>query len=276
MPKPLLRFLLAACFAGSLAGKARGEGSEPADWDARLTGFKGRVQVFSADDDSRSLPVMKGMPLQQGDHIRTDADSSAEVSLDGGSLIELSALSDFSLDNVQRGRTSFKLSAGTFLAKIKTLLPGQGLQVETPAAVAAVRGTEFGVQIDPEAPEETDVGVFDEGRVEVRGRSGSSVTILPGQETKASQDRPPTRPFPLRRLARYRKAMRTVIRKRLEEVRKSWKAMSADRRRELRGRLERGDHDLNAPDDGAKPAAPEAEPKTEKEPKPEKSKPRER
>lgn len=276
MRRHLPVLLLAAALGTSFAGTACGQTSGAQDWDARLTSFKGDVEIFAAGDDSRALRAEKGMPLQQGDRIRTGEGSSAELSLDGISLIELSALSDFSFDNVRRSRTSFKLSAGTFLAKIKSLLPGQGMQVETPAAVAAVRGTEFGVQIDPDTPDETDVGVFDEGKVEVRGRSGSPVTIIAGQETKASKDHSALRPYPLRLLIRYRRAMRVVIRKRLEEVRKSWKAMSADQRRELRGKLERRDHEQTAPDDEVKHAAPETEPRPEKEPKPEKVTPRER
>jgi hypothetical protein len=269
MHNRLFGFIVVAALAAFFTGRAHGQEPSAADWDARLTDFKGHVQVFSAGDDSRGLPATKGMPLQQGDRIRTGDNSSAELALDGGSLIELSALSDFSLDIVVRSRSNFKLSAGTFLAKIKALLPGQGMQVETPAAVASVRGTEFSVQIDPGAPDETDIGVFDEGKVEVLGRSGSAVTITPGRETHVAKGRAPSTPYALRRLARYRQAMRTVIKKRLDEVRKSWKAMSAEQRRELRGRLESGDHDHAVPEK-------ETQPKPEKEPKPEKVKPKER
>src|SRR6185369_6738368 len=126
------------------------------------------------------------------------------------------------LEETKRSQTAFKLSAGTFLAKIQKLLAAQSLVVKTPAAVAAVRGTEFGVEIDPANPGESHVGVFDEGKVEVRGQTGAPEIIIGGQETKVTKGQAPLHAYQLARLMKHRAFMRASMRQRIQRLRKTW------------------------------------------------------
>ncbi len=229
--------LLALFFALSTGMPRAAQGQEAAasgdEWDARLMDFRGEVQIYAAGED-KPLPPEKGMPLSDGDRVVTGNDSSVELSLDGGSLIRLSAHSDFTLMSGKRNQTQLRLAFGTLLAKIGRLLASQSLAVQTPTALAAVRGTEFGVEIDRDNPEESHVGVFDEGRLEVRGQSGLPETLIGGQETKVARGQPPLRPYQLERLSKHRSFMRTAMRQRLQNLRKGWRALSPSARHALR------------------------------------------
>lgn len=203
------------------------------DVDARLTEFKGSVTVFTSEDPE-GAPGEKDMPLDAGDRIKTAADSSAEVSFNsGGSVISLRSYTDFTLTQPRRADSVLTLNLGSLLAKINAL--SGRLRVKTPTAVAAVRGTEFGVEIPEENADETHVAVFDEGSVEVHtaDETGSPETLIANQETKVSRGQRPAASYQLKRLVRHRQYVRTM-RKRASWLRKNWKTLSPEKRRELR------------------------------------------
>jgi hypothetical protein len=104
--------------------------------------------------------------------------------------------------------------------------------VRSPTSVAAVRGTEFAVDVEGD---QSHVGVFDEGRVEVQGQAGGTTVLTPNQETSVARGQMPQRAVPLRRFLARREFMRSRIR-RLAFVRRNWRAMPAAQRREFRAR----------------------------------------
>jgi hypothetical protein len=204
----------------------------PENWDARLSKCSGRVRVFAAGHEP-GVKGTAGMPLEEGDRVTTGVDSSAEVAWDSGrSVLRLSAGSIFTLQGTSRSDTVFGLKLGGFLAKIKTLVQGQNLRFETPAAVASVRGTELGVAV-PKDSGEIHVGVFDEGKVEVMGKSGEVALVGPNQETVVSRDGKPAAPGELKHFSAQGRAMRALIR-RASELQKSWTALAPEERRKLR------------------------------------------
>jgi hypothetical protein len=227
-----VRTLLGAAVLGALLlaapARAQDDGGDADHWDARITAVSGEVVVHPADG-SPEVSGETGMPLEQGDRIVTSADSTAEISLDGESLISLSANSDFTLENTQKSASIFSLTFGSLMAKIQKL-GSQSLSVRSPTSVAAVRGTEFGVDVDGE---QSHVGVFDEGRVEVQGGAGRPEILTPNQETSVQRGRAPLRAAPLSRFAGRREAMRAHVR-RLALVRRNWRPMSASQRRGAR------------------------------------------
>lgn len=201
-------------------------------YDARLTEVKGEVTLY-ASDEMEGVPAEKDTPLEPGDRVTTGPDASAEIGLDGTHVISLGASSDFTLESPKRSDSILKLALGSLLAKIQSLAAGQGLRVRTPTAVAAVRGTEFGVDIPAETPDETHVGVFDEGRVEVQGGEGAPELLKSNQETSVRRGQRPLAAYQLRRFVRHRRFMRT-FRKRAAALRQRWKALPPEKRRELR------------------------------------------
>lgn len=197
-------------------------------WDARLGAVSGDVTVVAADG-SPDASGEDGMPLEEGDRVVVAEGGSAEVALDGGSLITVREKSEFKLEKTAKGDSSFFLAVGSLLAKIQKL-GNQRLRVRTPTAVAAVRGTEFGV----EAGEETYVGVFDEGKVEVSGEAGGTPELLiANQETSVKKGAAPVHAAQLRRFVAHRALMRGHGR-RLSAIKAKWKALPPDQRREMR------------------------------------------
>ena len=207
---------------------------EPAEGlrDVRVTQVQGTVTLYTADDPE-GVPAEVDTPLEPGDRLVTGAGSTAELAFDSGeSVVTINESSDFTLRDARRSATVLELSSGGLLAKIKKLLEGETLQVQAPAAVAAVRGTEFGVEAP--AGEQTHVGVFDEGRVEVTGQAGPPQFLEPNQETSVVKGAPAQPPRGLQRFARRREFMRKVMRARVARLRGRWRALPPQQRRELR------------------------------------------
>ena len=221
--------LLAALLALSLSA-APALAQEAADWDARLGVVKGEVTVFSADGDENGASGEEGMPLEAGDRVVTAEGASAEVVLDGGNLVTLRESTDFKVENASKNDSVFHLALGSILAKISKLGEHK-LRVRTATAVAAVRGTEFGVEVEGD---ETHVGVFDEGKVDVSAADGGPAELLiANQETRVVKGAKPLHAYQLQRLMRHRALMRGHGR-RLAFIRKNWKALPPAQRLELR------------------------------------------
>jgi len=201
-------------------------------WDARVVSVQGEVLVQPADGGDQ-VAAEVGMPLEQGDRVTTSEGASAELSLNGESLLALRENSDFTLEETETSQSSFLLSVGSLLAKIEAL-GVRNMRIRTPTAVAAVRGTELGVEVDTE--DQTHVGVFDEGHVDVRGESGGVETLSPHQETSVRRGQAPAKACALKRFLRRREQMFRHCRK-VATVRRRWQALSHEKRRELRQKV---------------------------------------
>lgn len=222
-----MKILLAAVFAFAfLVAPAR---ADEDNWDARLAAVTGDVSVQPADG-SPEVSGEADMPLEEGDTIVVAEGGSAEVALDGGSLVTVRENSEFKLEKTAKNDSTFFLKLGSILAKIQKLGP-QRLKVRTNSAVAAVRGTEFGVEVDGD---DSHVGVFDEGKVEVTGAAGGAPELLiSNQETSVVKGAGPGRAEQLKRFMVHRALMRGHGR-RLSLIKAKWKALPKDQRREMR------------------------------------------
>ena len=213
-------------FATLAAASAR---AQEARWDARLATVSGDVLILAADG-SPEVSGDANLPLEEGDRVVVAAGGSAEVALDGGSLITLRENSDFKIETTEKGNSSFFLSVGSLLAKIQKL-GTQRLRVRTPTAVAAVRGTEFGVEVEGE---NSHVGVFDEGKVEVTSNAGGAPELLiSNQETSVAKGQAPAQAAQIKRFMAHRAQMRGQ-RRRLAAIKAKWKVLPAGERREMR------------------------------------------
>ncbi|MFA6003136.1 MAG: FecR family protein [Elusimicrobiota bacterium] len=232
--KPLQIFFVP--LAALLLGQAPLAAQSPAalveaEHDVRLVDIKGEVIVYSASDPNGG-PADEGMPLSLGDRIKAGEDSSATLVFSGMHSVGLRPSSELTLSSVKKNDSELKLSGGGLLASIQALAGGS-FRVRTPAAVAAVRGTQFAVEIAAENPDETHVGVFDEGKVEVQGQSGAPELLITNQETHVLKGSPPLAAYQLRRFMRNRQSMRSLHR-RAALMRKTWRALAPQRRQELR------------------------------------------
>lgn len=201
-------------------------------WDARITAASGDVTVLAADG-SPEVSGEAGMPLEEGDRVVTGEGSSADIALDGGSLIAVREKSDFKIEKAAKTESSFFLAAGAILAKIQKL-GTQRLKVRTSTAVAAVRGTEFGVEVDGD---DSHIGVFDEGKVEVTGPQGGTPELLiSNQETSVRKGAAPAHAAQLQRFMAHRSLMRGQGR-RLAGIKAKWKAMPPAARQDMRKQM---------------------------------------
>lgn len=221
--------LAAAAMAMFVSSRAGAQSDADAQFDARITAVEGHAAVLTADDGAE-YPAEVGMALAQGDRVVTGAESKAEIALDGESLITLDENSDFQIQRMERKQSIFTLALGSFLANVKKLTT-QSMTVRTPTAVAAVRGTEFGIEIGGDG--QSHIGVFNEGRLEVHGREGGVQFLNPQQETSVLQGQSPMAPTPLSRFL-ARRAQMDAHRARFMAVRRDWKPMNIRERQAAR------------------------------------------
>ncbi|MEK6794674.1 MAG: FecR family protein [Spirochaetota bacterium] len=113
----------------------------------------GDVRYYEARE-SKSQPLTERTELSAGSRIVTGRDGSAELTLSDGSLLRIGPNTKIDLKTLAfsagERRVSTKVSAGKLFASIKKMTQSTFDEVifETPTAVAAVRGTEFGMKVN--------------------------------------------------------------------------------------------------------------------------------
>lgn len=205
-------------------------------WDARLKVVAGTVMVKTIQGDEWSQ-ITGEMPLDPNDVVKTTADGVAEIYLDDKGVMALGRNTELEISDLVQEDAVFTLNVGSLVAKIKHFLNEKiKMQVRTPAAVCAIRGTEFAVEYSLMS-KESSVAVFDEGRVAVNqvgesGKDSQEYLLEKNTEIRFSPDQKRFRPAPLSRMGRHRGSLGTM-RARLAAL-KGWKPRSLTRRAELR------------------------------------------
>lgn len=121
--------------------------------------------------------LSEGDQLEKGAQISVGADSSVGLKIEGHKLM----LSEGALFTVRdlTGKMKFKLWHGSLKAKVKKLSETQSFEVLSPAAVCAVRGTEFDMKVSGDST--TKVATHS-GEVSLKDiSSGKEVIIKKGQ-----------------------------------------------------------------------------------------------
>jgi hypothetical protein len=156
-------------------------------------------------------PVTNAMPVDLQDTLATDSGSPLTVRLNDGSTLSLAESSTIVINEQVIGAggvrqsTRVGLLAGRLYAVVSATLSGGAptFQVNTPNAIAGVRGTRFNVSFSSASPvcgdrPSSDVGVL-EGEVGVNNvrASGGGVVVGAGYETVVCGGAPPLPPGPL-------------------------------------------------------------------------------
>jgi hypothetical protein len=155
-------------------------------------------------------PVTSGMPVELKDKFTTDAGGHLVITLNDNSRLELAEQSTLVVDEQVVGAggpqtTKVSLLGGHLDSLVSKALRGAGpsFEVQTPNAIAGVRGTKFGVGYAPSSPVCGDAPTSDvsvaQGTVEVANSAAPSVTvpIEAGYETVVCAGKPPLPPGPL-------------------------------------------------------------------------------
>ncbi len=123
-----------------------------------LSILSGQVQVkpASAGPAGAYVPAVNGQTLVVGDTVRTLANAHALITYFEGSTTELEPDTEFVIQKLDKDPAGIKTEisgrqvVGSTWSKVVRLLdPSSRFDIETPSAVAVVRGTEFGVQVSP-------------------------------------------------------------------------------------------------------------------------------
>jgi len=144
--------------------------------------LKGTVSVMKAGRTDWAA-AKKGLPVTEGDRIKTGPRAWCEILFKDGSFIKMEEDSETAADTL-RATAEERLFSFSFLkgkalwmaAKIKSRTAS--FSVRTPSAVCAVRGTDFSIMVSTSGG--TTVGLFD-GKVAVSGAAQEKELLAGGE-----------------------------------------------------------------------------------------------
>ncbi|MCR4294604.1 MAG: FecR family protein, partial [Elusimicrobia bacterium] len=137
-----------------------------------ITEADGKV-LFLKSGSYTWAQVSRGQVLAAGDQLKTASGARATVTFDDASRVQLNPGSSFTLKEATPQASGMELKLGSLKAWITKSL-NRRFQVRTPTAVCSVRGTEFGVDVDPGG--DTRVQMFG-GLLAVADTAGNEVLI---------------------------------------------------------------------------------------------------
>jgi tetratricopeptide (TPR) repeat protein len=163
--------------------------SPPAASQGRIVAINGRVEHTPPQQETWSAARL-AQPLFTAERVRTLEASRASILFVDETQVKLNAGAVLTIREVRRGSgapTTMDLSRGE--AWFRTKNPRAGVTVQTPAAAAAIRGTEINVRIGDAG--ETVLTVV-EGTVEFSNAAGS-IAVNAGEEGTARPGQAPTK-----------------------------------------------------------------------------------
>ena len=143
---------------------------------------KGTVEA-RASASASWVPVSRDVRLNEGDEVRTAGDATADVYFSDGSRFRIGRDSHFAVGSTGRKRTALSLLYGRLRAAVAGYFSSR-VEVRTPSAVCAVRGTEFDVRVARNG--DTSMNV-DEGLVEVSDGKGKTAVVSSEEAIKVTQ-----------------------------------------------------------------------------------------
>jgi hypothetical protein len=161
-----------------------------------ITGISGTVTVL-LEDSTIWTEAEVNTQLRAGDRIRTADNSSAVITFFEGSTTELKPNTEIGITEliIEVGPESTTVSLeqiiGTTINRVQKLVDtASSYEIETPSAVAAVRGTEYEVAVMSDS---TTTVVVTEGSVLVTAQ-GVSVLVSDNEQTTVLPGEPPSTP----------------------------------------------------------------------------------
>jgi hypothetical protein len=126
-----------------------GASADPPLRVARL-GYTSGAVSFSPSGESDWVQASLNRPLTTGDRLWADADSRAEIQIDGA-MIRASADTAFSILNLDDQIAQLQLSQGTLTVRVRNLAADQLVEVDTPNLAFVVRlPGEYRIEVTPD------------------------------------------------------------------------------------------------------------------------------
>jgi hypothetical protein len=162
---------------------------------ARIAVLEGGVERGRA---GAWAPLQLGAELGAGDELRTDASGRARLVLPDGSVITVGRSTHLviaTLAGAAEPATLVHLDQGSVRPVVAPQGAGHSFAIDTPTALATVRGTEFVVVYNPVAETSDVVGVSETVSVSnVQTRVRGTVLVTTQQLTTVARGKPPTPP----------------------------------------------------------------------------------
>jgi len=113
---------------------------------------------FREDPKAKWKVAVVGQTLYKGYEIKTDPDSRMDIRFHDNTAVQLSGNSEMSIDSLTVRKLGLNIHSGSVYGKFDKLFKEHDLQVKTPTAFAAIRGTDLGFEvIQTQDKEETNV-----------------------------------------------------------------------------------------------------------------------
>src|SRR5690348_15826997 len=153
---------------------------DPPSRVGRLSYLSGSVSFRPGDVDDWTAATMN-YPLHNGDHLWTDDDARAEITV-GASAFRLAPHSAFGFLALDDRTVQVRLSQGSLNVRVRDLADNESLEIDTPSgAVSLLRSGVYRVDVDS-AGDTTSVTVR-RGEAEVTA-SGSAFPVHPRSEER--------------------------------------------------------------------------------------------
>ena len=166
---------------------------------ARITYLKGNVYVKKAESELW-LPAKLKMELSSGDKIWVQQNSQAILEFSDRSTLKLASNTQLDILKLDRDKDTqkdvsiFKLLLGKVWATVEKILSaGERVEIQTPTAVAGVRGTEWIQQVSEDG---TTVVKTLKGVVSFSAKD-VTVEVKEGFQSIAKPENPPEKPTPI-------------------------------------------------------------------------------
>ncbi len=173
--------------------------------EAKLLSFAGNVEI-KADRDADWAAASDGMEIKESGALRTGEDGSAVVLMPNKSKVWVKENSGLEIEQRKTLASRLALLFGKMKVRVPHLMRKERFEVRTPAAVCAVRGTEFTVETTPEGAMDIQV-LYGEVKLNftvppVKGKA--EVRIPQGQGLKLEEKGKPAKQALLTREQEYR------------------------------------------------------------------------
>jgi hypothetical protein len=128
---------------------------------------------------NESIPAVPGMESQPGDILKTGANCQIDVALNGLTGCRVLPGSDISVIDLKASDMQLRVNSGNVVLNLKKLPQGSSFKLETPTALASVRGTQFWGRVENKVPDNpiTTFAVRD-GTVEIFDKVSSQSFML--------------------------------------------------------------------------------------------------
>lgn len=192
--------LMAVCVAG--ANPCAAQGTATAAEVATVAAVVGGAELQRAGGGDWQLVVV-GSALFAGDRVRTRPTSRLKLVFQDDSLVDVGPGTELLIESqafdpaTRQYRSTLRLAFGKLRALVSEYYsaPRARYEIETPTAVAGVRGTEFVVVYDQTAEHTDIVGIDGEVQVEgTLGVVGGGVRIGPRMASRVQKGRFPSAP----------------------------------------------------------------------------------